>query len=925
MTKYISKRIFIIIGLLIIGIFAGVFGINFKTTKYYTLAFGAGTLSNDNGTQYTIQYIPITKVEIASDVLTLEPGDSAQLCVNLTPSYALATTQKITYEIVSGQQFAMLSGNIVTARTDSDFGGSVLVSATVDGIQSYNLIEISVEKQVDIVTYVPVTSVTLSKKDTIPRIDEGGQYNFDDIFNYSFEPSSATMQYVTYEVTAGKQYVDARGTNFTVFDNLTKGNLFFNVRAWVGGVASNEITVNIYVPAKGLDLVVDNERPMSWSGGGDSVTATATIDETATENAIKFFIIQGANLIQGNYVNGGEISSTYVSDTQSSATFMVKNNLTATPGSLNKAIIIEARQGTDAYARNSDIQVSIPVESFSPINGSISRDGTGVEFNPIPNNYADNGQWIIESSSSFLHVVGNIVTVDRSISAGTTGTIAYKAVDNRIATGTFYAYYTVANLTDISKFAPVYGDDSAGIALSKTNPQLWIGRSTTVGLTYNAFTLSSYGLTNPRITSLTGQGTYQANTTTLAATATASGKTAITYMITVTDGTATYTLPVWSIAIFNPLTSVSLSSTTMNTASFTLGINGLTNSTLNVADLDVSVVGTGYTVSGNGTTSRTLTASASTTLVDPIVIIRYENFYNGISQELKETQITVTRRFAINQTQLVNLSNKTGDWYIVANITLSGEWTPIAGFTGTLYGNNYTISGMTITISKINYSAEQYFGLFGQLNGNISNLKLSNISILGDSQQSGSTVNVGGIAGYLGSNKTISGCSISSGTINIDRVWSRVGGVVGFNYWGTITNTSNYATVTSNGDMGGIVGQNDTLCSVTYCINNGRITYWLGSSLRSIGGIIGYNRSSAAITNNTNYGYVNITSAITQEVRMGYIIGHNETSSFDTSNVNYGGCSGYTYTYNNGFLGIGKYNNSVYMFANYDGRVGRQG
>ncbi|MDR3022194.1 MAG: hypothetical protein LBU60_05955, partial [Clostridiales bacterium] len=67
-----------------------------------------------------------------------------------------------------------------------------------------------------------------------------------------------------------------------------------------------------------------------------------------------------------------------------------------------------------------------------------------------------------------------------------------------------------------------------------------------------------------------------------------------------------------------------------------------------------------------------------------------------------------------------------------------------------------------------------------------------------------------------------------------------------------------------------------------------------------------------------------VRNQLTVEARIGTIIGHS-TSSFNTNNIDNGSWSHQGYTWSNGFLGIGAYNNGKYLFANFDRRVGRQG
>lgn len=106
------------------------------------------------------------------------------------------------------------------------------------------------------------------------------------------------------------------------------------------------------------------------------------------------------------------------------------------------------------------------------------------------------------------------------------------------------------------------------------------------------------------------------------------------------------------------------------------------------------------------------------------------------------------------------------------------EWTPIATsaspYTGIFDGQNHTISGL-----YFNQENSYYVGLFGRNNGKIAN------------------------AGILD--------SYFYGT-------SKVGGVCGNNYTGTITNCYNTGSVSGTGvNVGGVIGRNESNASITNC------------------------------------------------------------------------------------------------------------
>ena len=223
------------------------------------------------------------------------------------------------------------------------------------------------------------------------------------------------------------------------------------------------------------------------------------------------------------------------------------------------------------------------------------------------------------------------------------------------------------------------------------------------------------------------------------------------------------------------------------------------------------------------------------------------------------------------------------------------EWTPITGSSNSTYsgifdGQNHTISGL-----YFNQEDSYDVGLFGRNNGKIAN------------------------AGILD--------SYFYGT-------SKVGGVCGNNYTGTITNCYNTGSVSGLGTLGGVSGYNDT-GNITNCYNTGNVS---GSS-GFVGGVSGYN-SKGTIINSYNAGSVsgleyvggvsginytgsitdcyNIGSVSSSEGNVGGVNGYNDggtiTNSYNAGSVSgteryVGGVSGYndggtiTNCYNVGSVG----------------------
>ena len=152
--------------------------------------------------------------------------------------------------------------------------------------------------------------------------------------------------------------------------------------------------------------------------------------------------------------------------------------------------------------------------------------------------------------------------------------------------------------------------------------------------------------------------------------------------------------------------------------------------------------------------------------------------------------------------QLQNINeNLEASYKLGANIDLTGiDWTPIGNstyqFKGTLDGNGYTISNLSILKDEDN------IGLFGYSQGTIKNVKLNNFNIKGKSNVGGLVaVNSGTVAGSEITN------SIIEGTVNY------VGGLVGYSS-GTINNSKAQGTITGTNYVGELVRMCSRKCYI---------------------------------------------------------------------------------------------------------------
>ena len=185
--------------------------------------------------------------------------------------------------------------------------------------------------------------------------------------------------------------------------------------------------------------------------------------------------------------------------------------------------------------------------------------------------------------------------------------------------------------------------------------------------------------------------------------------------------------------------------------------------------------------------------------------------------------------------------------------SVASAWASIPGYTGTLEGNDNTISGLT-----------QPF--FDNLGGTVQNLKLNSQISVSDIDR----VGIGILANSLTGSGSVSHCSVA-GSLTVSYSSSEspnatcyVGGIVGEKDAGNVTYSENAAGITVSGAaraalfIGGIVA-NHTSGSLEYCSSTGGTISYSGDNPAGnlyIGGIVGY--STQAVSHCTSAMAVNV-------------------------------------------------------------------
>ena len=222
---------------------------------------------------------------------------------------------------------------------------------------------------------------------------------------------------------------------------------------------------------------------------------------------------------------------------------------------------------------------------------------------------------------------------------------------------------------------------------------------------------------------------------------------------------------------------------------------------------------------------------------------------------------------------------------INASTTISWDYgngfSPIGNST-TNFTGEYNGAGHTIDSLFIERSETDYIGLFGYTYGaNIDSLGLTNLNITGKDNACGlvgynyySTVSNSYITGSISGTNYVGGLIGQNVSSTVSNTYSTgsvtgsnyVGALVGYNYYSTISNSYSTGSVSGTDYVGGFIGYNYYSSTVSNSYSTGSVT---GSD--EVGGLVGRNYSSSTVSNSYS------TGNVTGSTNVGGLVGSNNS------------------------------------------------
>ncbi|MCL2569830.1 MAG: M64 family metallo-endopeptidase [Firmicutes bacterium] len=205
-----------------------------------------------------------------------------------------------------------------------------------------------------------------------------------------------------------------------------------------------------------------------------------------------------------------------------------------------------------------------------------------------------------------------------------------------------------------------------------------------------------------------------------------------------------------------------------------------------------------------------------------------------------------------NATHLNNIRYAASAYFhLTNNIYLTGTWTPIQTFGGTINGNNHVISGMNFTMPGTQLDSALHIGMIRNLTGMIRNLRIANSHVeFGPNHNGNGTLRAGILAGSIWRTGVVDNVRIENSHVITHRQQSEMGGLAG-EVNGTVRNVRVINTqLDGNGDIGGVAGvvQSNGEIRASFVVNI-NVWYWRAGVNRSVGGITGALRGGSVLVN----------------------------------------------------------------------------
>ena len=327
--------------------------------------------------------------------------------------------EKVTYQIIDGEDFATLNSNILAPKSNAKSGNVVKIQSSYDKIKS-NILSISI-------IGIPMETLTISANKTY--IPAGSYADLSAVYT----PNNATDIDFTYTITHGSTYASIADNKLIVSETATP-NALIKVKAVGENIESNELTFTVSTISN-QQIFISMDNALTLDNGSSSALPTLTanvydMSQGTPQNYagadVDWTITSGDEFITIN-PNGYTCSFTVKGHGQAVVRASLNNGQYATttitainpPEQIAMPEMLQDRTtGTNAITYN--------VGNSSPINFVATAKGTKVcqEINYTFKKFSNN-EWISESTNGEFGAFN-----DNQITFNTTGLIKVIATSN---------------------------------------------------------------------------------------------------------------------------------------------------------------------------------------------------------------------------------------------------------------------------------------------------------------------------------------------------------------------------------------------------------------------------------------------------------------------------------------------------------------
>lgn len=382
------------------------------------------------------------------------------------------------------------------------------------------------------------------------------------------------------------------------------------------------------------------------------------------------------------------------------------------------------------------------------------------------------------------------------------------------------------------------------------------------------------------------------------------------------------------------------------------GFIGANTGNVSNISTDVDVQGTGnvggFIASINGGTISNNTSSGTVTAIGSNALTSFGGFTSVTAGGASITNSSSSGDVIIAGTSKSMVGGFVGEHtatisnsFSTGNVIIQNSTQIIGGFAGFTNGGNITNSYATSNINVTNGSVDQVGGFVGSNRfvnlsgaGTIAACGSSSLCGLGSLNSSGTGSYNTNIGGFIGLNTSGNISNVFS-TINVNGL-TNVGGLIGSNSGGNITNAYSTGDVTGTTAVGGFIGSNTGAIATgiigstngkifstgTVTINNNgsngggligsntrnvrnafSTSNVIGTNVSNVGGLIGLNSSVSAGTVINSYSAGSVTVSGTTNSNIGGFIG-NATNGTVNNSYSKAAVTGTNVTNMGGFIGL---------------------